>query len=193
MRVSKWFVACATLLLFMAPAAKSQDKPAAETSIPVSVKLQVILSEYDGQKKISTLLYTIPAVLTDKFSSTSVRVGVRVPVSTSSKSGESSVTYIDIGTNIDCRANRVADGRFNVDLKIDRSSLYVAFRDKDGNIQGKEWVSGDRPPSDQPMIQQFRGDVGLLLRDGQGSETTVATDPVTGRVLKVETVLYVLK
>jgi hypothetical protein len=193
MRVSKWFVACATLLPFMAPAAKSQDKPAAETSIPVSVKLQVILSEYDGQKKISTLPYTIPAVLTDKFSSTSLRVGVRVPVSTSSKSGESSVTYIDIGTNIDCRANRVADGRFNVDLKIDRSSLYVAFRDKDGNIQGKEWVSGDRPPSDQPMIQQFRGDVGLLLRDGQGSETTVATDPVTGRVLKVETVLYVLK
>ena len=193
MRVSKWFVACATLLLFMAPAAKSQDKPAAETTSPVSVKLQVILSEYDGQKKISTLPYTIPAVLTDKFSSTSVRVGVRVPVSTSSKSGESSVTYIDIGTNIDCRANRVADGRFNVDLKIDRSSLYVAFRDKDGNIQGKEWVSGDRPPSDQPMIQQFRGDVGLLLRDGQGSETTVATDPVTGRVLKVEAVLNVLK
>jgi hypothetical protein len=43
------------------------------------------------------------------------------------------------------------------------------------------------------MIQQFRGDVGLLLRDGQGSETTVATDPVTGRVLKVEAVLSVLK
>jgi hypothetical protein len=193
MRVSKWFLACATLLLFLAPAAKSQDKPAADASIPVSVKLQVILSEYDGQKKISTLPYTIPSVLTDKFSSTSLRVGVRVPVNTSSKNGESSVTYIDIGTNLDCRANRVADGRFNVDLKVDRSSLYVAFRDKDGNIQGKEWVSGDRPPSDQPMIQQFRGDVGLLLRDGQGSESTVATDPVTGRVLKVEAVLNVLK
>ena len=193
MRVSKWFVACATLLLFMAPAAKSQDKPAAETTSPVSVKLQVVLSEYDGQKKISTLPYTIPAVLTDKFSSTSVRVGVRVPVSTSSKNGESSVTYIDIGTNIDCRTNRVADGRFNVDIKIDRSSLYVAFRDKEGNVQGKEWVSGERPPGDQPMIQQFRGDIGLLLRDGQGSETTVATDPVTGRVLRVEAVLNVLK
>jgi hypothetical protein len=193
MRVSNWFLACATLLLFLAPAAKSQDKPAADASIPVSVKLQVILSEYDGQKKISTLPYTIPSVLTDKFSSTSLRVGVRVPVNTSSKNGESSVTYIDIGTNLDCRANRVADGRFNVDLKVDRSSLYVAFRDKDGNIQGKEWVSGDRPPSDQPMIQQFRGDVGLLLRDGQGSESTVATDPVTGRVLKIEAVLNVLK
>jgi hypothetical protein len=183
MRVSKWFVACATLLLFMAPAAKSQDKPVAEPPSPVSVKLQVVLSEYDGQKKISTLPYTIPAVLIDKFSSTS----------TSSKNGESSVTYIDIGTNIDCRTSRVADGRFYVDLKIDRSSLYVAFRDKEGNVQGKEWVSGERPPGDQPMIQQFRGDIGLLLHDGQGSETTVATDPLTGRVLRVEAVLNVLK
>jgi hypothetical protein len=193
MRVSNWLGACAGLLLFLAPAVKAQDKPAAETLSPISVKLQVVLSEYDGQKKISTLPYTIPSVLTDRFSSTSLRVGVRVPVNTSSKNGESSVTYVDVGTNIDCRANRVADGRFNVDLKIDRSSLYVAFRDKEGNVQGKEWVSGDRPPSDQPMIQQFRGDIGLLLRDGQGSETTVATDPVTGRVLKVEAVLNVLK
>jgi hypothetical protein len=193
MRVSNWLGACAGLLLFLAPAVKAQDKPAAETPSAISVKLQVVLSEYDGQKKISTLPYTIPSVLTDKFSSTSLRVGVRVPVNTSSKNGESSVTYVDVGTNIDCRANRVADGRFDVDLKIDRSSLYVAFRDKEGNIQGREWASGDRPPSDLPMIQQFRGDIGLLLRDGQGSETTVATDPITGRVLKVEAVLSVLK
>jgi hypothetical protein len=43
------------------------------------------------------------------------------------------------------------------------------------------------------MIRQFRGDVTLLLRDGQEAEATVATDPLTGRVLKVEAVLNVLK
>jgi hypothetical protein len=193
MRVSNWLGACAALLLFSVPAAKAQDKPATEAPGPVSAKLQVVLTEYDGTKKISSLPYTIPFVLTDKYSSSSLRVGVRVPVNTSSKAGESSLTYIDVGTNIDCRTNRVADGRFNVDLKIDRSSLYVPFKDKDGTVLGKEWTSGERPPLDGPMIRQFRGDVGLLLRDGQESETTVATDPLTGRVLKVEAVLTVLK
>jgi len=43
------------------------------------------------------------------------------------------------------------------------------------------------------MIRQFRGDMTLLLRDGQESEATVATDPLTGRVLKVDVVLTVLK
>jgi hypothetical protein len=193
MRVSHWLGACAALLLFAVPATKAQDKPATEAPGPVSAKLQVVLTEYEGTKKISSLPYTIPFVLTDKYSSSSLRVGIRVPVNTSSKAGESSLTYIDVGTNIDCRTNRAADGRFNVDLKIDRSSLYVAFQDKDGTVQGKEWTSGERPPGNEPMIRQFRGDVGLLLRDGQESETTVATDPLTGRVLKVEAVLNVLK
>ena len=200
MRVSDWLGACAALLLFATPAAKAQDKPTTETPAPdvtVPAKLQIVLTEYDGTKKISSLPYTIPFVmtdkLTDKYSSSSLRVGVRVPVNTSSKAGESSLQYIDVGTNIDCRTNRVADGRFNVDLKIDRSSLYVPFKDKDGTVLGKEWTSGERPPLDGPMIHQFRGDVGLLLRDGQESEATVATDPLTGRVLKVEAVLTVLK
>jgi hypothetical protein len=43
------------------------------------------------------------------------------------------------------------------------------------------------------MIRQFRGDVALLLRDGQESDVAVATDPLTGRVLKVEILLTVLK
>lgn len=194
MRVSDWLGACAALLLFVAPAAKAQDKPATETPVPVSAKLQVVLTEYDGTKKISSLPYTIPFVLTDKYSSCSLRMGVRVPVTaTTSKTGETSFQYIDVGTNIDCRTSRVADGRFTVDLKIDRSSLYVPFKDKDGTVLGKEWTSGERPPLDEPMIRQFRGDVGLLLRDGQESEATVATDPLTGRVLKVEAVLTVLK
>ncbi len=34
MRVSDWLGACAALLLFAAPAAKAQDKPATETPAP---------------------------------------------------------------------------------------------------------------------------------------------------------------
>jgi hypothetical protein len=205
MRVSNWLGACVALLLFVAPAAKAQDKPATETRAPeaiVPAKLQIVLTEYDGTKKISSMPYTIPLVLQGTALTSSVRMGVRVPVNTTtSKAGESSLTYVDVGTNIDVsdidyRMNRVlaTPGRFSVELRIDRSSLYVPSRDKDGHIDGgKDWTAGEPPPGNEPMIRQFRGNVTLLLRDGQESEATVATDPLTGRVLKVGATLNVLK
>ncbi|MGA2845763.1 MAG: hypothetical protein ABSF68_10110 [Candidatus Acidiferrales bacterium] len=205
MRVSVWLGACAALLLIAAPAAKAQDKPAAETPAPevmVPAKLQIVLTEYDGTKKISSMPYSIPFVLSHAPLTSSLRLGVRVPVNTTtSKSGESSLTYVDVGTNIDVsnidyRLNHVLPipGRFSVELRIDRSSLYVPSRDKDGHIDGgKDWTAGEPPPGNEPMIRQFRGDLTLLLRDGQEAEATVATDPLTGRVLKVEAILSVLK
>jgi hypothetical protein len=207
MRVSDWLGACAVLLLFATPAARAQDKPATETQAPEVVepaRLQIVLTEYDGTKKISSMPYSIPFILSRTPLTSSLRMGVRVPVNTTtSKTGESSLTYVDVGTNIDVsdidyRMNQnhaaATPGRFSVDIKIDRSSLYVPSRDKDGHIDGgKDWTAGEPPPGNEPMIRQFRGDVTLLLRDGQESEATVATDPLTGRVLKVEAVLNVLK
>jgi hypothetical protein len=207
MRVSEWLGACAALLLFAVPAAKAQDKPATETPAPEVIeqpaRLQIVLTEYDGTKKISSMPYSIPFILSRTPLTSSLRMGVRVPVNTSSKTGESSLTYVDVGTNIDVsdidyRMNQnhvpATSGRFSVDIKIDRSSLYVPSRDKDGHIDGgKDWTAGEPPPGNEPMIRQFRGDVTLLLRDGQELEATVATDPLTGRVLKVEAVLNILK
>jgi hypothetical protein len=199
MKVSNRLAACAALLLVAAPPmVRAQDKPGAEASPEVTVpgKLQVVLTEYEGTNKISSLPYTIPIMVTNKFAGHmySLRMGMRIPVTTtSSKTGESSINYIDVGTNIDSRANRAADGRFVVDLTIERSSVYVTFRDKDGAVHGKEWTSGEPPPGTEPMIRQFRGEAALLLRDGQQSEATIATDPLTGRVIKVEVLLTVLK
>ena len=205
MKVSVWLGACAVLLMFAAPAAKAQDKPATQTASPeviVPAKLQIVLTEYDGTKKISSMPYSIPLVLQGTALTSSLRTGVRVPVNTIiSKTGEASFQYIDVGTNIDVsdiayRMNHVlpTPGRFSVEIKIDRSSVYVPSRDKDGHIDGgKDWTAGEPPPGDEPMIRQFRGDMTLLLRDGQEAEATVATDPLTGRVLKVEAVLTVLK
>ena len=64
MRVSYWLGACAALLIFAAPAAKAQDKPATEPPAPEAIeqpaKLQIVLTEYDGTKKISSMPYSIP-------------------------------------------------------------------------------------------------------------------------------------
>ena len=61
-------------------------------------------------------------------------------------------------------------GDYQVDLKVDRSSLYVAARDHDGKIAGKEWSDGEAPPRHSAACAAISGDVGMFLREGQLSE-----------------------
>jgi hypothetical protein len=202
MKGSRWLVACALLfmcapLLVYGQGTKAPEPPesaAAEPSTPV--KLQIVLSEYDGAKKIANLSYSMPLIVAGKPSGaySTLRIGVKVPVTTAdSKTVGIQYQYIDVGTSIDARVAHADDGKYQVDLKVDRSSLYVAARDQGGKFAGKEWTDGEAPPSSQPLVRQYRGDVGMFLREGQPSEGTVATDPLTGHVFKVEVTLTVLK
>jgi hypothetical protein len=203
MKISRWLIASALLvlsvpLLVSAQGTKAPDAPenaTAEASTPV--KLQVVLSEYDGTKKIANLSYSMPLIVAGGKPSgaySTLRIGVKVPVTTAdSKTGGSQIQYIDVGTSIDARVAHADDGKYQVDLKVDRSSLYVTVRDPDGKTVGREWSEGEPPPSDQPFVRQYRGDVGMFLREGQPTEGTVATDPLTGHVFKVEVTLHVAK
>jgi hypothetical protein len=203
MKISRSLLTCAFLvlcapLLVRAQGAKASEAPDNATAeTPTPVKLQVVLSEYDGTKKIANLSYTIPLLVPGVKPGGAygtVRIGVKVPVMTAdSKTGGSQITYIDVGTNIDARVAHADDGKYQADLKVDRSSLYVTARDQDGKIVGKEWSDGEAPPSSQPLVRQYRGDVGMFLREGQPAEATVATDPLTGHVFKVEVTLNVVK
>jgi hypothetical protein len=205
MRNSRWLMGV-VLLVICAPAAVCAQPTATsgasqnvqkEAAAPTPVKLEIVLSEYDGAKKISSLAYTLPVIANGDRPSgafASLRVGVRVPVTVSDeKKGENAMQYIDVGTNIDARVAHADDGRYQLDLTVDRSSLYVAAREQGGSIVGKEWSAGDAPPGNPPMVRQYRGGLGLFVREGQATEATVATDPVTGHVLKVEVTLSVVK
>ena len=203
MKISRSLITCALLvlcapLLVCAQGTKGSEAPenaAAEPTTPV--KLQIVLSEYDGTKRIANLTYSIPLIVPGAKGSgaySTLRIGVKVPVRTAdSKTGATEIQYIDVGTSIDARVAHADDGKYQADLKVDRSSLYVTARDHDGKIVGREWSDGEAPPSDQPFVRQYRGDVGMFLREGQPSEGTVATDPLTGHVFKVEVTLNVLK
>ena len=115
-------------------------------------------------------------------------MGLRVPIETSSNAGVKQFQYEDVGTSIDGRAEKTGDGRFLLKLGVDRSSVYVP------GTEGKSAaVGGSEISSAQPIVQQFRTQVNLLIRDGQTIQSTVATDPVTGRVLKVDVTLNVIK
>lgn len=190
-----------TIALLATPA-RAQEKPGAPaTSVSAqaagSYRIQVVISEYDGATKVSSLPYTIPVAQIDdpapRYSRGSLRVGIRVPVGSTTKSGESAINYMDVGTNLDVRVTHVDADRYGVELTLERSWLYVRDQNKEGKVEGRPWVPGDPAPSLSPLDHQFRGNMEFLLRDGRASETALATDPVTGRVLKVDVLLTVLK
>src|SRR5437764_12663272 len=84
----------------------------------VSLRVQVVISEYDGEKRISSLPYTL--LVNSDGNKASIRMGLRVPVATS----VSQFQYMDIGSNLDGWAAKTDEGRFKVHLNLERSSSY---------------------------------------------------------------------
>ncbi len=205
MKISRWLITGAMLLLSVpagtraqataAPQAPESAKKESESSTPL--KIQIVLTDYDGTKKVSSLPYSLSCVAGSGRPGgpcASVRVGVKVPITTAAKPGDSVVQYqyIDVGTSLDVRAARAEDGRFWVDLTVDKSSLYIAAQG-DGKILGKESSDGEATQGNQPVLRQYKGSAGVFVHEGQTAEVSVATDPVTGHVLKVELTLTVAK
>src|SRR5580658_9793795 len=90
MKFSRSLVTCALLfmcapLLVCAQGTKAADAPEIATAEPSTpVKLQIVLSEYDGAKKIANLSYSMPLIVAGKPSGaySTLRIGVKVPVTT---------------------------------------------------------------------------------------------------------------
>lgn len=185
----------ALLAILAVPAGHTQEKPAPPAL--VAYRLQVVFEEYEGTKKVSSMPYTIPVATAaagdPQRQRSSLRIGIRVPVTTRGKDGENEFQYIDVGSNIDVAIRSVDPERYALDLTIDRSSLPTRERNSDGKEEAREWAPGDEKPGPQPLVRNFRGNVSFLVRDGRPAEALVATDPITGHVLKVEATLTVLK
>ena len=167
---------------------KSQDKPKSEEKAKASVpiKVQIVFTEFDGDKKISSMPYSFIVVADEKiggYYSTTLRTGVRVPIELDSK--EQKITYLDIGSNIDCGIRTEEDGRFHLYLTFDRSALYP-----NKSAEGERLVAN---PGGQPLVRQFRASENLILKDGQTSESLLSTDPHSGHTLRVSVTINVQK
>jgi hypothetical protein len=152
------------------------------------LRLDILLSEYDGSKEVDSLPYTLflksysspgamPAV---------IRMGLKVPIVANSSGASQQVTYQDIGTNIDARATTIGDGLYDLDMSVDRSSVYSAS-------QGTDETGKIPPVGGAPVVRSFRSSLDLALRDGQTTQGPSATDPFNGHVLKISVTLHVIK
>ena len=180
---SRVVIVLAAVLLFAGPA-PAQQKPAQESVRIIPLKVKIVLSEYDGTKKISSLPYTLDvnAVMNRSPEWTHLRLGVRVPIQTGAGS---QFQYMDVGTNIDCSAHAIGEGSYLLDITTERSSVSLTGA-------GKE-TADFRVQNSQPIIRNFRVSSTLTLRDGQEDESTIATDPVNGHTMRVSVTLHVVK
>jgi len=183
----------------LSPLCSAQDKPKAEESHKAEVrttpvKVQVVFTEFEGEKKLKSLPYTLyinapdaPEWLSSSF--VKLRVGSRVPVYTGGTTG--SMTYLDVGTNIDARG-AYSDGRLLMQLNLERSwvegDVSVPVAKSEGSLS--ETSSGHFR---EPIIRNFRSELDLKLREGQPVESTMATDPISAKVLKVDVSFTIVK
>jgi hypothetical protein len=152
----------------------------------VPLKVRLIVSKYQGDKKMSSLPYEL-TIRSDNIPS-NIRMVTQVPVPAFGSPKPQTDTankpigpfnYRDVGTKIDCMAMRLDNGRFVVNVTIEDSAVYPD--DQSSQVRGV------------PAFRTFRTTNSPILRDGQSTEFTVATDKVSGEVIRAEVTLTVVK
>lgn len=189
-RTLKMIPAAVVLLATASLAAQEavQPPPNPRTAEPVSLKVSLVFARYQGDKKISS----VPHVLwvTANQNRTSLRMGTQIPVPTTvfGKEGErsQSYTYKDVGTNIDCGATTASGGLFKLVLTVEDSSVYYPDQ-SDTATKPTSAATG------APAFRSFNSTFTLFLRDGQTAQSTSATDPVSGQVIKLDATINVQK
>jgi hypothetical protein len=150
-----------------------------------SLKVQVVLSRYDGDRKLASMPYTMLVNAGDRDNRVTLRMGVALPVTGVGANGPT-VTLHDIGTNMDCTASPADDGRFRIGLAVNQSSV---FETDQKHLQ----ATIPRPGDSAQLIRSFTSSFSLLLRDHETGQSIAATDPVTGEVMRIDVTLTVLK
>jgi hypothetical protein len=121
-------------------------------------------------------------------------MGVDVPVGTASRistagqaAGSSTTTtgpdYRNVGTSIDGRVIQTDDGRFSVDIRVQDTSIFT----NDGGSSSQIRMA------DPMAFRTFTMNNVLTIRDGQTLPFAMASDKISGDIIKVDVTVTVLK
>jgi hypothetical protein len=161
-------------------------------TIPVDV--EVVISRYQGDKKVSSLPYALTVnaryqEVRDQHR-TILKMGGQVPVPVmmpqpapdggAPPAPMGPVAYKDIGTQIDCAARPLDDGRFELFISVE-----------DTAVASPPSAAGQQPT--MPALRTFASSNTIVLRDGQTRQFTAAADRITGEIVRVDVTLRVPK
>jgi hypothetical protein len=190
MRIKAIQIVSLLLLGMLSPIVLAQDKPKADEKAKVEapstpIKVQIVFSEFEGDKKTKSLPYVMYMNAPDstelRAGWVKFRIGSRLPI----YAGKNEMQYLDVGTNVDARAAYTGEGHVLLQLILERSWV-------EGEVSVPV-TKADASPADpsggrfqEPIIRGFKSELDMKLREGQPVESTVATDPISGKVVKVE-------
>ena len=167
------------------PAPDQGQKRVANPSSP-ALQLQFVLSKYRNDKKISSRPYTV-VISGPGGAKGTLRVVSDVPVpayftppKTDAAGGappQRAFNYRGVGTTIVCSAEVVEGGQYRLDVNIDDSSVQ---KNSDTTVEA-------------PVFQSFSIRGGPIMKDGQTTQLSSATDPVSGEVMRVDVTLTIVK
>src|SRR5262245_57718913 len=125
----KTICALALLAVMSVGFARAQEEPAAEpTPKPAghpprggtTLQVQAVVSRSKAGKTSSRLPYTVTCIADGASRSTTLRMGVEVPVAVGGGKG---IQYRNVGTNIDCSCEPVDDQRYRLKIAVEQSSI----------------------------------------------------------------------
>jgi hypothetical protein len=187
------------LLAFIVLAAAQTPAPPPERRVETPLRVQLTISTFEGEKKISSVPYTlsVTAVTGSQPKLSQLRMGTKIPLPSTKPvtvdgkpiaeampglpTGGAPVTYREIGTNIDCSAWVGEGGRYELQITVEDSSI------------PREDAARAAKTQEPPMIRSFRLSNRVILRDGQSTQFTAATDRITGETVRIDVTVSVAK
>jgi hypothetical protein len=183
--------ACVASLLSVPVVVSAQALSANGKAVPdpgITLKVSAVISRWEGDKKVGSspfVLMVVPSygeraergVEGDR---TTIQMGSEYPLPAGTLvdgKPTTGITYKTLGTNISSTAKPAEDGKYVVYISV--SDSQVAKSSATNQVL--------------PSFQTFRTENKLAMRDGQTTQYTVATDAITGQVIKLDVTLNVIK
>jgi hypothetical protein len=160
-------------------------QPPSDKDAFVPLKVSIAIIRLKGAKETGRLPFEL-WVNTGSEATLRLNTSVAVPVTgtgsdaTGKAVQSTSFQMTNLGTTLTCSARDLGDGRFRLDLGIEDSQLMP--------VQTSAGSDSIRAPQ-----QSFRSTTQVVLRDGQTVQHSLATDKVTGELVKVEITAHVIK
>src|SRR5687768_9448963 len=92
----------------------AQEQTPVRITAQVPLRVQLVVSRFQGDKKINSVPYTLSVVANDN-KTTHLRMGVDVPVA---KDGGPSYSYRSVGTSIECSAQALEGSAYKLALQL---------------------------------------------------------------------------
>jgi hypothetical protein len=172
------------------------------------VKIDVVIERYTSDnKKVSSMPFVVWMGATEAGNARgSIRVGVDVPVGSNTETrtngnGTPSTTsstinqiqYRNVGTSIDCYLSGRSDG-YVLQLNLNDTSIFDPEAQRKASLAAKGLIAPQAQGAvDGSAFRTFSVNNELPIRDGQTVEYAVATDKVTGEIVKVLVTMTISK